>query len=432
MNGDNDRTASFGDEAELEMEERFILVGSDSSPTRSSPEAHPGRVESQWWRRHAQANRAAKTISSIDQLDAVFIGDRLQEADDEDRALVEEFAQSLKQQLRTHQRKSTGSTASQPGKGSGRASAETPVSFDRRSASFSTVGLSVEEIRLLQSSSRREIPRTPPSQAKAIGQSLPSSAERSSAASPISTTGTPARSPISPRLLAFRDGGRPRPPASPLDSTTVHDDSSLVHTNGTARFTSPPPHAVPSSQSKSRPGPSAFFGDSAVRADRSESGTHSLGAALNRDLVLGLRAELAQVLRDRDKLLASVDQYRSEAEKQSEMFRTMSEQLNNAVFILEQTRIDNADLRDALMLEKSRTAKNEKEFQLFARKVKSLQEQNSELLAENDALRSELRKLQYEGATSKEASEFYKQRMSQLLYDNESLKVHWVTLHFLF
>ncbi|KAJ3155488.1 hypothetical protein HDU89_006451 [Geranomyces variabilis] len=83
------------------------------------------------------------------------------------------------------------------------------------------------------------------------------------------------------------------------------------------------------------------------------------------------------------------------------------------------------ELTQALHFEKAKTFRNEADFRMFERKIRSLQEQNSRLQTESERLRVDLRRLQYEGqaaSSQSDADGFYKQRLEEALLDNEALR----------
>ncbi|KAJ3176302.1 hypothetical protein HDU87_005344 [Geranomyces variabilis] len=83
------------------------------------------------------------------------------------------------------------------------------------------------------------------------------------------------------------------------------------------------------------------------------------------------------------------------------------------------------ELMQSLHFEKAKTFRNEADFRMFERKIRSLQEQNSRLQTETERLRVDLRRLQYEGqiaSSQSEADGFYKQRLEEALLDNEALR----------
>ncbi|KAJ3163691.1 hypothetical protein HDU86_000285 [Geranomyces michiganensis] len=87
--------------------------------------------------------------------------------------------------------------------------------------------------------------------------------------------------------------------------------------------------------------------------------------------------------------------------------------------------LEKEELTQALHLEKAKTFRNEADFRMFERKIRSLQDQNNRLHAESERLRIDLRRLQYEGQTSSAPSDadgFYKNRLEEALLDNESLR----------
>ncbi|KAJ3207119.1 hypothetical protein HDU67_007674 [Dinochytrium kinnereticum] len=82
---------------------------------------------------------------------------------------------------------------------------------------------------------------------------------------------------------------------------------------------------------------------------------------------------------------------------------------------------ENAELVEVVQQEKTKNARAEEEFRMFSRKLRNLQDSNGELRNENESLRTELRKMQYE-ASENDNTKFYKEKLEQSLYDVESLK----------
>ncbi|KAJ3032243.1 hypothetical protein HDV00_007747 [Rhizophlyctis rosea] len=107
--------------------------------------------------------------------------------------------------------------------------------------------------------------------------------------------------------------------------------------------------------------------------------------------------------------------------------------LNDA---LEQARLENEQLEDLLREEKAKNTRNEADFRLFSKKIRTLQDTNAELRQEADGLRTDLRKYQYEsasggmagsgvsgrGGAGGDGASFYKDRLEQALYENEQMK----------
>ncbi|KAJ3328980.1 hypothetical protein HDU76_008888 [Blyttiomyces sp. JEL0837] len=104
-------------------------------------------------------------------------------------------------------------------------------------------------------------------------------------------------------------------------------------------------------------------------------------------------------------------------------FKTAKEnEIRRLLNVLEQSTQEKSELSDLLLIEKAKNARNEDEFRLFGRKLRSLQDGNTQLRNENENLRAELRKYQYEGSSAAESSDYFRDKLEQVLYDNQSLR----------
>ncbi|KAJ3120067.1 hypothetical protein HK100_012953 [Physocladia obscura] len=120
-------------------------------------------------------------------------------------------------------------------------------------------------------------------------------------------------------------------------------------------------------------------------------------------LVGELQREVDELLRERKKLEENL--------------------IKQILSILEQSNEERVSIHELLVEEKAKTARNEEEFRLFSKKMRNLQEINQSLKSENDKLRLELRKMQYENNTStNEKEDYYKAKLDQARFDNESLR----------
>ncbi|KAJ3298182.1 hypothetical protein HK104_011032 [Borealophlyctis nickersoniae] len=92
--------------------------------------------------------------------------------------------------------------------------------------------------------------------------------------------------------------------------------------------------------------------------------------------------------------------------------------------VAEQVKMERDEACALLEEEKAKGFRNEADFRLFSRKIRTLQDTNTELRQEVEQLRVELRKYQYEAASAApdNDSTFYKDRLEQALFDNESLR----------
>ncbi|KAJ3064715.1 hypothetical protein HDU98_011899, partial [Podochytrium sp. JEL0797] len=167
-------------------------------------------------------------------------------------------------------------------------------------------------------------------------------------------------------------------------------------------------------------------GESMMR--RRESETSATAAAAHQTVLL-LRNQLASLESHRHELECENVGLRDEVERLNrEMEESMgretqqSNELQHVLHLLSQSTQEHTLLHQVLVQEKAKTAHNDAEFRLFGAKMRGLQDALSELRTENDALRVELRKLQYEGnAASTEKDAYYKAKVDQLKLDNESL-----------
>ncbi|KAJ1569668.1 hypothetical protein HK405_009805 [Cladochytrium tenue] len=104
--------------------------------------------------------------------------------------------------------------------------------------------------------------------------------------------------------------------------------------------------------------------------------SRSSPSAIENDLV-------AQLAREREQFRLEAEEANAELRRQLENNKTLSDQLQRTAFLLEQAKLDGVNLEEALAIEKH---------------------------------------LQYEGADAADAHSFCKEKINQLLYDNESLK----------
>ncbi|KAI9204124.1 uncharacterized protein BJ171DRAFT_568567 [Polychytrium aggregatum] len=110
----------------------------------------------------------------------------------------------------------------------------------------------------------------------------------------------------------------------------------------------------------------------------------------------------------------------SEAQFREQDANMHCQRLMEAITKLKQERLE---LFSLLQAEKSKTTRNESDFAAFNRKFKLLSDSNQQLKEENEHLRVELRRYQYEVATdNSDTNGYYRMRAEQLLFDNESLK----------
>ncbi|TPX68517.1 hypothetical protein SpCBS45565_g03053 [Spizellomyces sp. 'palustris'] len=92
---------------------------------------------------------------------------------------------------------------------------------------------------------------------------------------------------------------------------------------------------------------------------------------------------------------------------------------------LELLREEKDEVYQLLQDEKAKTFRHEADFRLFSRKIRTLQEQNSQLYQEAEQLRIELRRMQYDAPSPSSPSigdNFYKERLEEALLDNEALR----------
>ncbi|KAJ3027903.1 UNVERIFIED_CONTAM: hypothetical protein HDU68_002869 [Siphonaria sp. JEL0065] len=144
--------------------------------------------------------------------------------------------------------------------------------------------------------------------------------------------------------------------------------------------------------------------------------------ARNAETVSGLKQKLDHLLKERQQLEKDVSSCQAELEEAAHQQEVQNAQIKQILSLLEQATQERCLLHDQLVQEKAKTSRNEEEFRLFGKKLRGLQDLNSELRNENEELRTELRKLQYEGTTASEKDDYYKAKLDQARFDNESLR----------
>ncbi|KAJ3212219.1 hypothetical protein HDU82_003190 [Entophlyctis luteolus] len=162
-------------------------------------------------------------------------------------------------------------------------------------------------------------------------------------------------------------------------------------------------------------------------------------------LVESLRKQVSSLETERNELEEVLESYKMELNDAVQHEKLRNSHIKKLLAVLEQSNEERTSLHEQLVQEKvvlafweglitdsllmfdvslqMRNSQNEEEFRLFGRKLRNLQEMNAELLSENDVLRSELRKLQYEGNNTSDKDDYYKAKLEQARYDNESLRV---------
>ncbi|KAJ3231670.1 hypothetical protein HDU78_007584 [Chytriomyces hyalinus] len=135
-----------------------------------------------------------------------------------------------------------------------------------------------------------------------------------------------------------------------------------------------------------------------------------------------LQIEMQQMMDDKKSCDEHILQLQTELEEATHRDQMQSNQIKQILAILEQSNEERSTIHEQLVQEKAKNARSEEEFRLFSKKLRSLQEIISELRVENDELRTELRKLQYEGHASTERDDYYRSKLEQARFDNESLR----------
>ncbi|KAJ3229861.1 hypothetical protein HDU81_004947 [Chytriomyces hyalinus] len=135
-----------------------------------------------------------------------------------------------------------------------------------------------------------------------------------------------------------------------------------------------------------------------------------------------LQSEMQQMMDDKKSCDEQLLQLQAELEEATHRDQMQSNQIKQILAILEQSNEERSTIHEQLVQEKAKNARSEEEFRLFSKKLRSLQEIISELRVENDELRTELRKLQYEGHASTERDDYYRSKLEQARFDNESLR----------
>ncbi|KAI9328694.1 hypothetical protein BDR26DRAFT_1012132, partial [Obelidium mucronatum] len=141
-----------------------------------------------------------------------------------------------------------------------------------------------------------------------------------------------------------------------------------------------------------------------------------------------LQQKIDALIEERKQLEDSLSHCQAELEEASSQQEAQNAQIKQILGILEQANEERGTMHELLIQEKAKTSRSEEEFRLFGKKLRGLQDLNSELRNENDELRTELRKLQYEGNASSEKDDYYKAKLDQARFDNESLRAVIATL----
>ncbi|KAJ3296090.1 hypothetical protein HDU79_007516 [Rhizoclosmatium sp. JEL0117] len=152
---------------------------------------------------------------------------------------------------------------------------------------------------------------------------------------------------------------------------------------------------------------------------RKESQDNSLELKLE---IQRLQNQVHNLMEEKGQMQDHIGQCQADLEEARHQHDNQTNQIKQILAILEQSNEERSSMHELLLQEKSKTSRNEEEFKLFSKKLRSLQDLNGELRNENDELRTELRKLQYEGNASSEKDDYYKAKLDQLRYDNESLR----------
>ncbi|TPX42140.1 hypothetical protein SeLEV6574_g05742 [Synchytrium endobioticum] len=121
------------------------------------------------------------------------------------------------------------------------------------------------------------------------------------------------------------------------------------------------------------------------------------------------------------KLMNAVFDLRHRAEYASSQLQLFSDRLDEASVKAEEANHQAEEARQKLADEKAKNERAEADFRMFSRRMRSLQDTNAELRQENEHIRSELRRLQYEAATPPRSGRAGDE--NQLAYDNEALKL---------
>ncbi|KND03696.1 uncharacterized protein SPPG_01162 [Spizellomyces punctatus DAOM BR117] len=139
-------------------------------------------------------------------------------------------------------------------------------------------------------------------------------------------------------------------------------------------------------------------------------------------------ASVLQVKDLKDQLSALNNEYQ---EVRNQLFEShdRDQVLNDKMTAMQESldllREEKDEVYQLLQDEKAKTFRHEADFRLFSRKIRTLQEQNSQLHQEAEQLRIELRRMQYDAPSPSSPSigdNFYKERLEEALLDNEALR----------
>ncbi|KAH6567588.1 hypothetical protein BASA60_008983 [Batrachochytrium salamandrivorans] len=144
-----------------------------------------------------------------------------------------------------------------------------------------------------------------------------------------------------------------------------------------------------------------------------------------------LETRLADTLADLHSVREDYN-YLYKAKVQSDcLYQELIEQTKRDKETISQLRIDIDSLMEKVGHEKLQNERHEADFRLFSHKMRSQSDRISEITAENEALKMSLRKLQFESSSPNMSNKesFYRERLDQALYDNESLRLLVSDLH---
>ncbi|KAJ8328194.1 hypothetical protein QVD99_000712 [Batrachochytrium dendrobatidis] len=142
--------------------------------------------------------------------------------------------------------------------------------------------------------------------------------------------------------------------------------------------------------------------------------------------ILQLESRLSDALRELDNAREDYVRVYRVSVQSDQQHQDLLDQLKSEQELISQQRIDIDELTNRLKHEKTQNERHEADFRLFSHKIHTQQDRISELMMENETLKSSLRKLQYESVSPTQVTtneSFYRERLEHALYDNESLKL---------
>ncbi|KAJ3025354.1 hypothetical protein HK097_006698, partial [Rhizophlyctis rosea] len=105
----------------------------------------------------------------------------------------------------------------------------------------------------------------------------------------------------------------------------------------------------------------------------------------------GLKVQVAELQNRFGSLNIEFEEAHAEAVEARKQEKALHEELSAVRNELGQARLENDELLEMLRDERVKNSRNEADFRLFSKKIKTLQDANTEMRQEAEQLRSELR-----------------------------------------